>query len=198
MEQQIVVIGCDVGLAATGFCVLTIPRTTLFSISELEVGAAAHVSAAGVISSKPDNHAGTKKSYDYARRVRETLLVLKQMHDTYAVASFETIWTSETFTIFGRQLNAASIETKSLYGGVIGLSTALGERFIPVHPHEGKRVTMGGKKTASKEEVYAVAEARLKAAAVEHYDWPASKNEHAADAFATGVAALVQYARLTR
>jgi Holliday junction resolvasome RuvABC endonuclease subunit len=193
--NYVTVLGIDVGLASTGFVVVNIQRDRLFSLPELEIAKEVNVVAAGVISSKPDNAAGTKKSYDYARRIREMVVVLKSMHDKFAFPVYETVWACETFTLFGRSLNAASVETKTAYGAVIGLSAALGERFIPVHPHEGKRLTIG-RKDASKEEVYAIASERLEAAVVEHYGWPKSKQEHVGDAFSVAVAGLVQYSRL--
>ena len=198
----IVCLGIDVGLAHSGFCVASIDRTALFSLPEAALVGAVAVLACGVVSTKPDPRASARKSWDYAKRIREMVLVAKQVHGIFGNAGpdGETFWAAETFSAFGARISAASLQTLAVYGAMLGLAASLGERFIPVTPAEGKKLVTGSGLPTSKGAIYALGKDRLEAAVFGGYTWTTSCTgtfEHAADAFAIAVSGLKQYARLT-
>lgn len=192
-RSSVYVLGVDPGLTSTGYVLCRVSKDHLRTIMSCpkEVFHRGFVLLkAGVSRTKKDTTKKIRVCDDRLLRTRDILWELRTARST--VGESPVLWCTEEFVSMpGRVNNAASMYTYAVYGAIYGMSVGMNDTFVPVRPCESKAFVTG-RKTATKEMAYALIVDRLDALRVMRgIDrcgvWPASCNEHVADAFCAAV-----------
>jgi Holliday junction resolvasome RuvABC endonuclease subunit len=186
------VLGVDPGLASTGYALCAIEDDDLRACKDYpktEFHENFVVMRAGVLRTKKTSHKQLRVCDDRVARVCEMLDGLREVRSSLPGES--VLWCAEEFTCYGRPTTNAALYTSVVFGAVMGLARSYGDSFLPVRPSEAKKFVTG-LKTATKEMMYELVHDRV----IRLGKWPASCNEHVADACACAFYGVYSYADL--
>jgi len=197
LDENIVVVGVDPGMASTGFCVIAISRADLHSVPGPMLSTRIQVYSAGLICTDKDSRQG-KVTNDRANRIGDIVRSIDFVwaETMRALPLARPIIACEVFNLMpGVRITNASAQSIAVYGAVAGLTVARGGTFIPTQPASGKKLLTGLPKS-SKDQVIAAAKEFLDGKMHPKFKWPPSKAEHPSDALCVCLASLVELQHL--
>jgi len=187
------ILGVDPGLASTGYALCSVADDDLRACKDrpkTEFHTKFTVLQAGVLRTKKATHKQLRVCDDRVARVCDMLDDLRGVRGCLPEGS-SALWCAEEFTCYGRPTTNAALYTSVVFGAVMGLARSYGDSFLPVRPSEAKKFVTG-LKTATKEMMYELVQDRV----TKLGKWPASCNEHVADACACAFYGAYSYADL--